>query len=86
MTNNDILLLLILTVLLFVAAILKIKLDEVKKEPLSTFWKVQRFVFPVLMLSVLVLFYFGIADFVVQGIFLGIGEELVCWFIRKKTT
>lgn len=81
---SDLSLLYIIVVLLFAAAIMKIKLAEVKKEPLAMRWKLQRFIFPIMMLAVTVLFQAGVRDWVIQAVFIGIAEELLCWFIRKK--
>lgn len=81
---NDMVLLYLLTGLLFLAAFMKLALAKKKQETLTRFWLVQRFVFPVMMLVVLILFRLGIRDWLIQGIFLGILEELVFWFIRKK--
>lgn len=83
---NDLVLLYILTGLLFLAAFMKLGLAAKKQEQVTVFWKVQRFVFPSLMLVVLVLFQLEIRDWVVPGIFLGILEEIIFWFIRKKST
>lgn len=81
---NDLVLLYILTGLLFLAAFMKLGLAAKKQEQVTAFWKVQRFVFPSLMLVVLVLFQLEIRDWVVPVIFLGILEEIIFWFIRKK--
>lgn len=82
---DDLTMLYILTVLLFLAAFMKLILAQKKKEQLTVGWKVQRFIFPVLMLVVLILFQTGIKDWVIQGIFIGIIEELICWGIRKRS-
>lgn len=83
---SDLVLLYILTGLLFLAAFMKLGLAAKKQEQVTVFWKVQRFIFPSLMLVVLVLFQLKIRDWVVPGIFLGILEEIIFWFIRKKST
>lgn len=83
---SDLVLLYILTGLLFLAAILKLWLAKKKNEDLSALWKVQRFIFPVGMLVVLILFQTGVADLVIPGVFLGILEEFVFRLIRKKRT
>lgn len=83
---SDLVLLYILTGLLFLAAFMKLGLAAKKQEQVTVFWKVQRFIFPSLMLVVLVLFQLEIRDWVIPGIFLGILEEIIFWFIRKKST
>ncbi len=83
---SDLVLLYILTGLLFLAAVLKLGLAKKKNEDLSALWKVQRFIFPVGMLVVLILFQTGIADWVIPGVFLGVLEEFVFRIIRKKRT
>lgn len=85
MSTLDYLMLCVIVVLLFVAAVMKIKLAEMKKQPYTTPWKIQIFVFPVLMLVVLILLWTGVRDWVIQCIFLGIIEEFICGVIRKKT-
>lgn len=82
---SDLVLLYILTGLLFLAAFMKLGLAAKKQEQVTVFWKVQRFIFPSLMLVVLVMFQLEIRDWVVPGIFLGILEEIIFWFIRKKS-
>ena len=84
MSTMDYILLWVIVILLYASAVMKIKLAEKKQQPYTTFWKVQLFVFPTMMLAVLLLLYFGIRDWVIQGIFLGIIEEFICWCIRKK--
>lgn len=84
MSTSDYILLWVVVLLLFISAVLKIKLAEKKGAPYSTPWKIQIFVFPVMLLLVLILLWTGIKNWVLPGIFLGIIEEFVCHFIRKK--
>lgn len=86
MSTSDYILLCAIVVLLFVAAVMKIKLGEKKGQPYALGWKIQFFVFPVLLLVVLLLLYFGIGDWVIPGIFIGIIEEFVCHIIRKRAS
>lgn len=74
----------VMTILLYCSAVMKIKLGEIKNQPYSTGWKVQLFIFPVMMTVVLGLLYFAVTDLVLPVIFLGIIEEFICWCIRKK--
>ena len=86
MSTSDFVLLCIVVVLLFVSAVLKIILAEKKGEPYSLGWKIQVFVFPVMLLLVLILLWAGIKNWVLPGIFLGIIEEFICHLLRKKRT
>lgn len=81
---SDSMLLLTLTALLFLAAILKIQLKKKQGKPYSAGWTVQLFVFPVLCLMAWAAFRMGRENLVIPTIFLGIGEELLCWAIRKR--
>ena len=81
---SDSMLLLTLTALLFLAAILKIQLKKKQGKPYSAGWTVQLFVFPLLCLMAWAAFRMGRENLVIPTIFLGIGEELLCWVIRKR--
>lgn len=81
---SDSVLLLLLTVLLFLGAILKIQLKKKKGSPYSTGWKMQLLVFPVFCLIAWAAFQMGWESLVIPVIFLGIGEEILCWAIRKR--
>ena len=81
---SDSMLLLTLTALLFLAAVLKIQLKKKQGKPYSNAWTVQLFVFPVLCLIAWAAFQLGHESLVIPVIFLGIGEEILCWAIRKR--
>jgi hypothetical protein len=81
---SDSVLLLLLTALLFLAAVLKIQLKKKQGKPYSNAWTVQLFVFPVLCLIAWAAFQLGQDSLVIPVIFLGIGEEILCWAIRKR--
>lgn len=80
----DYVLLWAITILLFFSAGMKIKLGEKKNSPYGLGWKIQLFVFPVLMALALICACFGVYTLVIPAIFLGIIEEFICWCIRKK--
>lgn len=81
---SDTMLLALLTVLLFLGAILKIQLRKKQKNPYATARKVQLFVFPTLCLAALIAFLAGQDRLVVPVIFLGIAEEILCWCLQKR--
>lgn len=81
---SDSMLLLLLTALLFLAAVLKIQLKKKQGKPYSAGWTVQLFVFPVFCLIAWAAFQMGRESLVIPAIFLGIGEEILCWVIRKR--
>jgi hypothetical protein len=73
----------ILLILSLVAVVLRIRLAKKQGRPNSTFWTVQEFVFPVLLLVALVLLETG-KDVVFELVMLGLVEELVCVFLRHR--
>lgn len=81
---NDTVLLALLTGLLFLGAILKIRLRKKQGNPYSAARTVQLFVFPALCLATLIAFLLGQDRLVVPVIFLGIGEEVICWCLQKR--
>ena len=81
---NDTVLLALLTGLLFLGVILKIRLRKKQGNPYSAARTVQLFVFPVLCLVALIAFLLGQDGVVVPVIFLGIGEEILCWCLQKR--
>lgn len=81
---RDEVLLLVITVLLFAAGAMRVKLAEVKKTPLSAWGKVQAFAFPAALLATVILLKTGIADLVFPVILVGIAEELVFWVLRRR--
>lgn len=80
---SDVGLLGILTAGLLLTAVLRILLAEKKKQPLGLGWKLQTFVFPVLMGLALVLWGLG-RDHVFSLVVLGLVQELVCWLVRRR--
>ncbi len=76
-------LLAVIVILLFVSSVLRVRLADKKGRPLSFGWRVQTFVFPVMLLLALALFMAG-TDVVFQLVMLGLLEELVCWAVRRK--
>ncbi len=81
---NDTVLLVLLTGLLFLGAILKIRLRKKQGNPYSVAQMIQLFVFPVLCLASLIAFLLGQDGLVVPVIFLGIVEEILCWCLQKR--
>ena len=81
---SDTVLLALLTGLLFLGATLKIRLRIKQGNPYSAARTVQLFVFPVLCLAALIAFLLGQDKLVVPVIFLGIGEEILCWCLQKR--
>ena len=81
---NDMILLWILMVLSFVVAVLRILLAKKQGRSNSLLWSIQEFVFPVLLLVGLVLYQTGTKDVVFQLVMVGLVEEIVCIFLRRR--
>ena len=73
-----------LGVLLVLAAILKLRLEQKKDAHWPLVWKVQVLIFPVLYLIAATLYCLKIVDWILPVIFLGIVEEIVCFTIRSR--
>lgn len=84
MNEFDIVLLWGLTGLALLNAVMRILLARRKGTPLSAFWCVELFIFPALLGSSLVLYMTGTADVVFQAVALGLLEEIVCIFLRRR--
>ncbi len=84
MKTTDIILLGLLVVLAFAAAILRLRLASKQGHPLAFVWKIQGFVFPVLLLVVLILYQTKTVDIVFPAVMLGLVEEIVCIWLRRK--
>ena len=83
MENNDILLMWLLEAMLIVAAVLQLLLEKRKGNPLTPFWILQAFFFPVLLLMALVLFMTG-RDYVFQIVMVGLVQEILFRILRRK--
>lgn len=81
---SDTVLLSLLTALLFLGAVLKIRLRKKQGKPYKTARMVQLFVFPVLCLAALIAYLLGQENLVVPVILLGIVEEILCWCLQKR--
>ena len=84
MNDIDVVLLWILVVLAFAAAVLRILLAKKQGRPNSLFWSVQEFIFPVLLLVGLVLYQTGTKDVVFQLVMVGLVEEILCVILRRR--
>ena len=84
MNEFDVVLLWILTALALVNAVMRILLAKRKGAPLSAFWCVELFVFPALLGTALVLYQTGTMNIVFQAVALGLMEEIVCIFLRRR--
>ena len=96
MDRTDSIWLWILTALAFLAAALRLLLAKkqgsplprllAKKQgsPLPRFWRIQSFVFPVILLAAAILFQTGTADIVFPAVLIGIAEELILGAVRKR--
>lgn len=84
MNPLDVVLLWILVVLAFAAAILRIRLADKQGNPQSMGWKIQEFIFPALLLAAMVLYQTGTADIVFPAVMLGLLEEIVCVILRRR--
>lgn len=84
MNPLEVVLLWILVVLAFMAAILRIRLAAKQGSPQSLGWKIQEFIFPVLLLAAMVLYQTGTADIVFPAVMLGLLEEIVCVILRRR--
>lgn len=84
MNPFDVVLLWILVVLAFAVAVMRILLAKKQGKPLSLGWRIQEFLFPVLLLAALVLYQTGTADIVFPAVMLGLLEEIICMVLRRK--
>lgn len=85
MKTTDIILLGLLAALAFAAAILRLRLASKQGRPLTFVWKIQGFVFPILLLVVLILYQTKTVDIVFPAVMLGLVEEVVCIWLRRKS-
>ena len=84
MNTFDIILLWLLAALGLVNAFLRIALSKKQGAPLSRFWMCELFIFPLLIITALVLYQTGTADMVFPLVMLGLLEEIVCIFLRRR--
>lgn len=85
MNDIDLILLWVLMVLSFAVAVLRILLAKKKGRPNGLLWSIQEFVFPVLLLVGLVLYQTGVKDVVFQLVMVGLAEEILCVFLRRRS-
>lgn len=83
MGNEDILLMWLLEVMLIVAALLQILLDRRKGTPMTPFWMLQAFFFPVLLMVALILFMKG-RDHVFALVMVGLAQEILFRILRHR--
>ena len=83
MDMADALMLGAMVVLGFATAVMRIRLGEKQNKPLRTFWKVQSFLFPVIILLALGLFLLGI-DMLFPAVLIALAEELICGYFRRR--
>ncbi len=84
MNPSDLTLLWLLTALALAAAILRILLARKKGQPQRLFWAIQELIFPGLLLLSLVLWQAAGTDLVFPAVMLGLLEEIVCIFLRRR--
>lgn len=84
MNEFDVVLLWILTALALANAVMRILLSKRKGTPLSAFWCVELFIFPALLGGSLALYMTETANVVFQAVALGLLEEIVCIFLRRR--
>lgn len=84
MNALDIILLWLLAALGLLNALLRIFLAKKQGSPLSLLWKCELFIFPALLIAALALYQFGIADVIFPLVMLGLLEEIVCIFLRRR--
>lgn len=84
MNDFDVILLWILAALGLLNALLRIFLAKKQGNPLSLFWTLELFVFPLLLGVALVLYQTGTADVVFPLVMIGLLEEIICIFLRRK--
>lgn len=82
---DDRILLWLLMGLSFLVAVLRILLAKKQSHPNRLFWSIQEFVFPMLLLIGLVLYQTGTKDIVFQLVALGLAEEILCSFLRRRS-
>ena len=83
MDRTDGIILWVLTALAFLTVVLRVLLAKKQEKPLSVFWLVQSFVFPVILLVTSILFQTG-TDIVFPAILIGVIEELILGTIRRR--
>ena len=85
---DDLLLLYVIIVLLTAGGVMRILLAKKKQEPFPLYRKIQRFVFPALLLAAVLLWQLGGRDHIIAAVLVGLGQELVFYlcFGRKKTS
>ena len=84
MDRTDGIILWALTALAFLAAALRRLLVKKQGKPLPAFWRIQSFVFPVILLVTAVLFQTGAADIVFPAVLIGVAEELILGAVRRR--
>ncbi len=84
MNLSDLTLLWLLTALAFAAAILRILLARKRGQPQGLFWALQELIFPALLLLSLILWQAAGIDLVFPAVMLGLLEEIVCIFLRRR--
>ena len=84
MNTFDIILLWLLAALGLINAFLRIALSKKQGAPLSRFWTCELFIFPFLIIASLVLYQTGTADVVFPLVMLGLLEEIICIFLRRR--
>lgn len=84
MNTFEIVLLWLLAALGLVNAFLRIALSKKQGAPLSPFWKCELFIFPLLLIIAMVLYQTKAADVVFPLVMLGLLEEIVCIFLRRR--
>ena len=83
MDRTDGIILWALTALAFLAAALRLLLAKKRGSPLPRFWRIQSFVFPVILLAAAILFQTGTADIVFPAVLIGIAEERILGAVRR---
>ena len=81
---SDLILLILIDFLLWLALFMRINLAKKKKSPLNGGKILQLIVFPCCLLLAILLFAAGVCDIVIPVIFLGVLEELIFYFIGRK--
>ncbi|MDD6024361.1 MAG: hypothetical protein PUC06_09035 [Oscillospiraceae bacterium] len=83
---EDLVLLYIVIVLLTLGGIMRILLAKKKQEPFPLYRKIQRFVFPALLLAAMLLWQLGGQDHIIAAVLVGLGQELVFYLLFRRKT
>lgn len=81
---EDLILLYLIIVLLTLGGIMRILLAKKKQAVFPLYRKIQRFVFPGLLLIAVLMWQFGGQDHIIAAVLAGLGQELVFYLLFRQ--